>query len=170
MRDRQVNGKQMEVVVPLYSRLMAQGAGSENIQGIFGTTNWGPSLDDAGSQAFVKTFEAEYGQPPSQAAHTAYVQTILYSNAAETAGTFYPPEVIKALEDFECTGVGPGKTLYRGCDHQAFHDILVVRGKAPDQKKNEFDLLETVEQVPGESVMYDCDMMPGELGPYEPTA
>jgi branched-chain amino acid transport system substrate-binding protein len=170
MRDRTANGKQVEVVVPLYSRLMAKGAGSENIQGIFGTTNWSPDLDDKGSLAFTKAFEDEYGQPPSQAAHTAYVQTLLYSNAVETAGTFYPPEVIKTLENFKCTGVGPGNVLYRDCDHQAFHDILVVRGKAPDEKKNEFDLLEIVEQVPGDSLVYDCDMMPGELGPYKPEA
>jgi len=170
MRDREVNGRQMEVVVPLYSRLMAKGAGAENIQGIFGTTDWNWHLDDEGSQAFNKAFEAEYDQPASQAAHTAYVQTILYSNAVETAGTFFPPEVIKALEDFECSGVGPGKMLYRACDHQAFHDILVVRGKAPDQMQNEFDLLETIEQIPGDTLVYDCAMMPGELGPYQPEA
>src|SRR5690606_14560182 len=56
MRDREVNGRQMEVVVPLYSRLMAKGAGAENIQGIFGTTDWNWHLDDEGSQAFNKAF------------------------------------------------------------------------------------------------------------------
>ncbi|MEL6577617.1 MAG: ABC transporter substrate-binding protein, partial [Pseudomonadota bacterium] len=43
MRDKQVNGKDFAIVVPLYSRLMAQGAG-ENVKGIFGSTNWHWSL------------------------------------------------------------------------------------------------------------------------------
>ena len=168
MRERQVNGKQMEIVVPLYSRLMAQGAGSANIDGVLGTTAWNWTAQDAGSQAFVKAFEKEYGFPPSQAAHTCYVQTLLYANACETAGTFYPPEVIKALEGFEFDGAGTGKTLYRAEDHQCLKDILVVRGKGPDAKKGDFDLLEIVAKTPRSEVEYDPAIFGGELGPYEP--
>ena len=105
LRDKQVNGKNFEIIVPLYSRLMAQGAG-KNLQGILGTTNWNWALTDEGSKAFVKSFGKEYGNPPSQAAHTCYVQTLLYANACEVAGTFYPPEVIKALEGFKFDGMG----------------------------------------------------------------
>ena len=35
LRDRQANGKNFEIVVPLFSRLMAQGAGA-NMKGILG--------------------------------------------------------------------------------------------------------------------------------------
>ncbi|WP_420810921.1 substrate-binding protein [Desertimonas flava] len=168
MRDREVDGRPFEVVVPLYSRLMAQGAG-DAIEGIFGTTNWSYKLENPGTEAFVTAFEEAYDQPPSQAAHTAYVQTILYSDAAERAGTFYAPEVIKALEDHTVDGIGHnGSTLYRGCDHQAFHEILVVRGKAPSERDSEFDLLETVKEIPAADVEYECDYFEGDLGPYEP--
>jgi hypothetical protein len=61
----------------------------------------------------VKSFGQEYGFPPSQAARTCYVQTLLYANACETAGTFYPPEVIKTLGGFEFDGMGNGPTEYR---------------------------------------------------------
>ena len=55
LRDKQVNGKDFQIVVPLYSRLMAQGAG-ENIAGIYGTTNWNWSLQDEGSRhLFVRS-------------------------------------------------------------------------------------------------------------------
>jgi branched-chain amino acid transport system substrate-binding protein len=168
MRDKKVNGKDMQVVVPLYSRLMAQGAGLKNIEGVLGTTNWLPTLTDPGSQAFVKAFEAEYKAPPSQAAQTAYLQTILFANAVEKAGTFYPPEVIKALEGLEYEGTGPSKCLYRAEDHQVFKDIFVVRGKSPSKSKDKFDLLEQVAQVPRAQVEYPPSMMPGELGPYQP--
>src|SRR5262249_30126903 len=113
IRDRKVNGKKTEIVVPLYSRLMAKGAGTENIQGILGTSEWSWHLQDPGSKIFTKAFEAEYKEPPSQAAHVSYVQTLLYANAVERAGTFYPPEVIKALEGFEFEGTGKEKVLYR---------------------------------------------------------
>ena len=167
MRDIDKNGKKMQIVVPLYSELMAKGAG-DNIEGVLGTANFNEKLDDAGSQAFIKTFTDEYGFPPSQAAHTAYVQTLLYANACETAGTFYPPEVIKALEGFECEGIGPGKALYRAEDHQNFHDILVVKGKAPSERKDQYDLLEIVKHVPRAEIEYPADTFPGELGPYKP--
>ncbi len=168
IRDMQKNGKDVQVVVPLYSRLMAQGAGAANIDGVYGTTNWNWALDDAGSQAFVKSFEAEYGFPPSQAAQTCYVQTLLYANACETAGTFYPPEVIKTLEGFEFEGMGPGRALYRAEDHQCFKDILVVQGKGPDQKQGEYDLLSIVSHVGRDDVIYPVDTFTGELGPYKP--
>mgnify|MGYP002713061202 CR=1 FL=1 len=164
LRDKVVNGKHFEIIVPLYSRLMAQGAG-DNIKGILGTTNWNWSLQNAGSKAFVKSFGNEYGFPPSQAAHTCYVQTLLYANACEMAGTFYPPEVIRQLEGFKFDGMGNGPTEYRAADHQCFKDVLVVRGN--EHPTSQFDLLEVVQVVPRSQVEYDPSIFGGELGPYE---
>ncbi|MCW5773258.1 MAG: substrate-binding protein [Rhodospirillaceae bacterium] len=164
LRDKMVNGKKFEIVVPLYSRLMAQGAG-KNVRGILGTTNWHWSLKDEGSKAFVKSFGTEFGFPPSQAAHTCYVQTILWANACEQAGTFYPPEVIKALEGFKFDGMGNGPTEYRAADHQCFKTVYVVRGK--EKPANQFDLLEVVKEVPRSAVEYDPKIFGGELGPYK---
>ena len=162
LKDKQVNGKNFEIVVPLFSRLMAQGAGAA-AENILGSANWNWSLEDAGSQAFVKSFGTEYGFPPSQAAHTCYVQALLYADAVERAGTFYAPEVIKALEGFEFDGMGNGPTLYRAADHQCMKDVLVVRGN-PDPQ-SEFDLLEVVKVVPRADVEYDPSIFGGELGP-----
>ena len=126
-----------------------------------------------GSQAFITAFQDKYGFPPSQAAHTAYVQTILYADACERAGTFNPVEVIKALEDHSRSRASARATaFYRGEDHQCFHDILVVKGKAPSARANEYDRLEIVKQVPREEVTYDDDIEAfggpdAELGPYE---
>ena len=154
LRDRLVNGKQMEIIVPLYSRLMAKGAGA-NIKGIFGSANWHWSLTDAGSKAFVKSFGEKYGFPPSQAAHTCYVQTLLYADAVQRAGSFNPCAVAEALEGFEFDGLGNGKTLYRAQDHQCFKDVLVMKGK--DNPTSEFDLLEIVEVTPVDKVTYAPD-------------
>jgi ABC-type branched-subunit amino acid transport system substrate-binding protein len=164
LRDKQVNGKNFEIIVPLYSRLMAQGAG-KNIAGIYGTTNWNWSLQDAGSKAFVKSFGAEYGFPPSQAAQTCYVQTLLYANAVEMAGTFAPTGVIKALEGFKFDGMGNGPTEYRAEDHQCFKKVLVVKGN--EKATSKFDLLKVVQEVPVSQVIYDPKKLGGELGPAD---
>ncbi|MEM6666747.1 MAG: ABC transporter substrate-binding protein [Pseudomonadota bacterium] len=154
LRDKDVNGKQFEIVVPLYSRLMARGAGA-NVKGIFGSTNWHWSLPDDGSKAFVQSFGTKYGFPPSQAAHTCYVQTLLYADAVNRAGSFNPCAVVEALEGFEFDGLGNGPTLYRAEDHQCFKDVLVVKGK--ENPDSEFDLLEIVEVTPVDQVMYAPD-------------
>jgi ABC-type branched-subunit amino acid transport system substrate-binding protein len=164
LRDKTANGKHFEIVVPLYSRLMVQGAGSA-AKGILGTANWHWTLKDDATKVFAKSFGNEYGAPPSQAAHTCYVQTLLYADAVERAGTFYPPEVIKALEGFKFDGLGNGPTEYRAGDHQCMKDCLVMRGAAKPTTR--FDLLEIVKVVPRSQVEYPATMGGGELGPYK---
>lgn len=154
LRDKQVNGKQFEIIVPLYSELMAQGAG-ENVKGIFGSANWDWRLSDEGTKAFTKSFGQKYGFPPSQAAQTCYVQALLYADAAQRAGTFDPCAIVKELEGFEFDGLGNGKTLYRAEDHQCFKNVLVMRGN--EKPTNKYDLLEIVEETPVDRVMYPVD-------------
>ena len=160
LRAAQANGKQFEIVVPLYSELMARGAGP-NIKGILGSQNWDWKLENelgerySGTNAFVQSFGTKYGFPPSQAAHTCYVQTLLYADAVQRAGSFAPCAVGEALKGFEFDGMGNGPTLYRGDDHQCFKDVLVVRGK--ENPENEFDLVEIVEVTPVDQVTYAPD-------------
>lgn len=170
LRDKMVNGKQFEIVVPLYSELMAAGAG-ENVQGVIGSMNWNWQLQDAGSKAFVKSFGEKYGRPPSNSAQTCYAQTLLYADACERAGTFNPCGVAEALEGFEFDGLGNGPTLYRADDHQCFKDVLVMKGK--ENPTNEYDTLEIVEVTPRAQVEYAADhpmFAGGDLGKCNPGA
>jgi branched-chain amino acid transport system substrate-binding protein len=170
LRDKQVNGKNFEIVVPLYSELMAKGAG-KNIAGIVGSQNWDWKLENekgaryTGTNAFVQSFGAKYGFPPSQAAQTCYAQTLLYADAVSRGKSFNPCSVVEALEGFEFDGLGNGPTLYRKDDHQCFKDVVVVRGK--ENPENEFDLVEIVEVTPTEQVTYPADhpmFAGGDLG------
>ncbi|MDG1737277.1 MAG: substrate-binding protein [Paracoccaceae bacterium] len=164
LRDKVVNGKNFEIVVPLYSELMAAGAG-KNVEGVIGSMNWNWQLTDEGTKAFVKSFGEKYGRPPSNSAHTCYVQTILYADACERAGTFNPCGVGEALEGFEFDGMGNGPTLYRAEDHQCFKDVLVMKGK--ENPSNEYDTLQILEVTPRAQVEYAPDhpmFAGGELG------
>lgn len=176
LREKQVNGKNFEIVVPLYSELMARGAG-KNIAGIVGSQNWDWKLENEkgdrykGTNAFVKSFGEKYGFPPSQAAQTCYAQTLLYADAVARAKSFNPCAVVEALEGYEFDGLGNGPTLYRAGDHQCFKDVVVVRGK--ENPENEFDLVEIVEVTPAEQVTYPIDhpmFAGGELGDCNPGA
>ena len=149
--SKQVNGKDFKIVVPLYSELMAAGAG-DAIKGIYGSMNYNWQLDNAGSKAFVKSFGEKYGKPPSNSAQTCYAQVLLYADACERAGTFNPCGVKEALEGFEFDGLGNGPTLYRAADHQCFKDVLVVRGS--ENPTSAFDTLEIVEITPRAQVEY----------------
>jgi ABC-type branched-subunit amino acid transport system substrate-binding protein len=158
----------MEIVVPLYNRLMAQAA-SDSIEGIFGTADWNWKLGEEFTQSFVESFQNEFDQPPSYAARLAYTQTLQYAAAVERAGTFYPPEVIRELEDYTFSNAGLGEENLRACDHQAFRDVLVVQGKAPSERESEFDLLNVVNQTARDDIGYACDAGPAaecELGEY----
>ncbi|GAB5437570.1 substrate-binding protein [Falsiruegeria mediterranea] len=168
--DKVVNNKDFKIVVPLYSELMAAGAG-ENIKGVLGSMNWNWQLQDEGTKAFVKSFGEKYGKPPSNSAQTCYAQVLLYADACERAGTFNPCGVAEALEGFEFDGLGNGKTLYRADDHQCFKDVLVVRGAL--NPTNAYDTLEIVEVTPVEQVTYAPDhpmFAGGDLGKCNPGA
>ncbi len=181
--DKQVNGKDFQIVVPLYSELMAAGAG-ENIKGVIGSMNYNWQLDNEGSKAFVKSFGEKYGKPPSNSAQTCYAQVLLYADACERAGSFNPCAVEAALtgegdqlpgidsesnRGFVFDGLGNGQTLYRSADHQCFKDVLVVQGK--EEPKNKYDTLEIVEVTPVQHVWYEPDnpmFAGGELGECNP--
>ncbi len=170
LRDKQVNGKDFQIVVPLYSELMAAGAGA-NVQGVFGSMNWNWQLQDEVTKAFVKSFGEKYGRPPSNSAHTCYAQVMLYADAVERAGTFNPCGVVEALEGFEFDGLGNGPTLYRADDHQCFKDVLVMKGK--ENPSSEYDTLEIVEVTPRAQVEYAPDhpmFAGGSLGECNPGA
>ena len=170
LKDKTVNGKQFEIVVPLISELMAKGAGA-NIKGIPGSSDWNWKLPDEGTKAFVKSYGTEYGMPPSQAAHVCYAQTLLYADAVTRAKSFNPCAVVEALEGFTFDGLGYGPTVYRKEDHQAFKDVLVVKGK--DTPDNEYDVLEITKVVPVADVSYPVDdkmFAGGDLGKCNPGA
>jgi ABC-type branched-subunit amino acid transport system substrate-binding protein len=159
---------EMELLVPLYNRPMAEAAGGA-IEGVFGTIAWDSQIDNAPSNEFTQAFGDEYdGRTPSGPAQLAYAQTLQYAAAAERAGTFYPPEVIRQLEDYEYDNIGMGSETMRGCDHQAIRDVPVVRGLSADQQ-GEGRYFEIVNVTSRDQLWYGCDEGPAaecELGPY----
>lgn len=158
----------MELMVPLYNRPMAEAAGGA-IEGVYGTVAWDSQIDNTPSQEFVEAYQSEYDRIPSGPAQLAYAQTLQYAAAVERAETFYPPEVIKQLEDFEYDNIGMGSETMRACDHQAQRDVPVVQGLSASEQSdgNYFNIVNITSR---DDLGYACDAGPAaecELGSYE---
>jgi hypothetical protein len=82
------------------------------------------------------------------------------------AGTFYPPDVIKQYEKGETFPSMVGDVRFRPEDHQLIRPVVIVRGKAKKDMKNEEDYWEVIEVVPGEPLMQKPDAFGCDLGPY----
>ena len=106
-------------------------------------SSWHWALSDEASKVFVRSFGSSFGFPPSQVAHTCYVQVLLYANACELAGSFAPPAIWEVLEGFEFSGTGNGEALYNGADHQTYQATVMASTKG-GRSENEFDTLEIV--------------------------
>ena len=159
----------MEIVVPLYDTIAANSA-SDDIGGVYGTVDWNWQLgeEDEFAQAFVDAYREAEGGVPSYAARLAYSATMRYAAAVERAETFYPPEVIKQLEDHEYDNTGIGEAVSRRCDHQSQRDVFVVQGREPSEQEDGA-LLSLVGTTDKETAGYDCDAGPAancELGDY----
>lgn len=158
----------LEIIVPLYNRLMARAAGG-SIEGIFGTADWNWQLDNEMTDVLVESYRNEYDRNPSYGARLGYHATMMYSAAAERAGTFYPPEVIRELEghSYSNSGLGTEETM-RQCDHQSMRPVPVVRGlPAADHEDGRF--FEIVELTSRDDLGYGCDAGPSaecSLGEY----
>ncbi|MUV57566.1 ABC-type branched-chain amino acid transport system, substrate-binding protein [Halogeometricum rufum] len=158
----------MEILVPLYNRPMAEAAGGA-IEGIYGTVAWDSQIDNEPSNQFTQAFQDEYDRVPSGPAQLAYAQTLQYAAAVERAGTFYPPEVIKQLEDYEYDNIGMGAETMRACDHQAQRDVPVVQG-LPESEQESGRYFDIINITSREELGYACDEGPAaecELGPAE---
>lgn len=151
------------VVIPLYTRAVAQTAGGA-IEDVIGTIAWDPSIDTPLSEQFQSAFSKEYeggtgsasSSIPSGPAHVAYTQTLQYAHAVARAGTFDPEEVIPALEDWEY-GAGIGAQTMRACDHQSMRPVPIVRGRPGSQQDfgRYYDLIDTTREA-----TYECSEGP----------
>jgi len=157
----------MTLVVPYMSPYLAQEVGQDLIAGVYAGLDFYWDMGDKYPLAkqFVDKFEAKYGYKPEWGAEAGYMQIALWADAVETAGTFYPPEIIKAYESekkYADSLVGP--VSWRAADHQLIRPVVVVKGKKTADMKSKDDYYEVVEVVPGDGITQDPTMFGCALG------
>lgn len=162
--------RKMALVVPNISPFQARDVGAGLMQGAYGTLDFWWTMQNKYPLArdFIRSFYEKHNYYPRWGAHIGYMQTLVWAVSVERAGTFYPPEVIKALESSRANpyGTSLGNVYYRAEDHQMVRPVPIVVGKAPSKMKNPEDFYDIVEIVPGEDVMSPPDRRSCHLGPY----
>jgi ABC-type branched-subunit amino acid transport system substrate-binding protein len=158
----------MKLVIPYQVPFLSKEVGAKVMEGVYAATDFWWTLEDKYPVAkmFVEAFDKKYGYKPEWGANNAYMQFAMWADACERAGTFYPPEVIKAYEAGQHIHSTVGDVYFRAADHQLVRPVIIVRGKAPSAMKNKEDFWEVTEIVPGAGLMQAPDAFGCHLGDY----
>mgnify|MGYP006268929489 CR=1 FL=1 len=155
----------MSQVFPYMAPFLPEELGPEIMAGVYGATDFWWTLADENDKAamFVDAFKSKYGYNPEWGAHTGFLQTMLYADAVERAGTFDPKAVIETYESGYTIDTTLGEVSWRKEDHQLIRPVHVVVGKTKDEMGNPEDLLKIVGRAEGKDVMppiekFGCQM------------
>lgn len=158
----------MTLVMPYMAPFFANEVGADLLQGVYGTTEFWWTLADHNHLAkeFVDDFDKRNGRKPGWSAHIAFLQTMLWARAIESAHTFHPPTVVKEYEKGNKIETDLGKVWWRAEDHQLVRPVFVIRGKKPSDMHSKDDFYDIVESVPGDEVMPPVGLFGCKLGSY----
>jgi len=158
----------MTLVIPYQIPFLAKEVGPEIMGGVLAATDFWWTLEDKYPLAkmFVDAFYKKYGYRPEWGAENSYMSIAMWARMVSEAGTFYPPDVIKAYEKGEPFDSMVGPVHFRSEDHQLVRPVVIVRGKHPKEMKNSEDYWEVLEVVPGEPLMQKPDAFGCNLGDY----
>jgi ABC-type branched-subunit amino acid transport system substrate-binding protein len=158
----------MNMVIPYQIPFLAKEVGPELTEGVFAATDFWWTLEDKYPLAkmFVDAFQKKYSYRPEWGAENSYMQFAIWARMVSEAGTFYPPDVIKQYEKGETFPSMVGDVRFRPEDHQLIRPVVIVRGKAPKDMKNEEDYWEVLDIVPGEPLMQKPGAVGCDLGSY----
>jgi ABC-type branched-subunit amino acid transport system substrate-binding protein len=158
----------MKVLLPYMSGYLEKEIGAELMQGAIAVNGFWWTMQDTNAVAkdFVEAYDKKYGGKPRDAALYAYLGMILWADAVERAKSFYPPDVVKALEAGVVRDTPVGKMTFRAEDHQGDASFPIMRGKKPADMKNPDDFFDIIEVVDGKSVMAPVGLLGCKLGGY----
>src|SRR4051794_13445735 len=157
----------MKLVVPYQVPFLARETGGL-MQGVYAATDYWWTIEDKYPLAklFNAAFEKKFGYKPEWGAENAYVSFAHWARMVEEAGSFYPPDVIKAYEKGETLPSLVGDVHYRKEDHQCVRPVIIVKGKQQKDMKGKEDYYDIVEIIPGKDLMQKPDAFGCKLGDY----
>ena len=155
-----------KLVIPYQIPFLSKEVGPELMQGVYAATDFWWTLEDKYPLAkmFVESFQKKFGYRPEWGANNGYMSFALWADAVERAGSFYPPDVIKAYESGNKNDSTVGEVSFRAADHQLIRPVVIVRGKVPKEMKNPEDYWEVLDIVPGGPLMQAPDAFECHLG------
>jgi ABC-type branched-subunit amino acid transport system substrate-binding protein len=157
-----------KLVIPYQTPFLAREVGQDVMGGVYAATSYWWTMEDKYPLAkmFNEAFEKKYNYKPEWGAQCLYLSFAMWANMVETAGTFYPPAVIKAYEAGKEMDSMVGKVHFRPQDHQLVRPVIIVRGKKAADMKGKEDWWEVLDVLPGEPLMQKPDAFGCKLGDY----
>lgn len=151
--------KKMKYVIPLLSPFLEKPLGPDVLGGLYGAMPWYWGMEEKFPLAkyFNAEFQKKFDYIPRFNAAECYNSMIVWADAVERAGTFYPPEVIKALESGHKVDTIAGQVWFRAEDHQGVSPVPVLQGKTKSEIHGPADNYKLIDIVPGEKVMEPLD-------------
>lgn len=154
--------KEMTIFNAFITNVVAKGLPPEALEGVYAMHYFYydlsafPDKEVAKSaKEFTDLYRAKYNRPPDAYAAIAYIAYMEMFRGFEAAKSFDPQKVSTALRtnNGQFNSVkGPARWRV---DHAAEykHAAFLVKGKGPNERKNEWDLFTVMGSVGGESVM-----------------
>lgn len=138
--------------------------GLQVAQGLVLTTSFYWDLNDA-TRAWSARFFKENGKMPSMTQAGVYSGVLHYLKAVQAVGTKDPEAVAAKMRATRVDDMFARGGVLRP-DGLMVHDLLLVRAKAPEQSKSDWDLYEVLSRVPGAEAFPDpktagCPLMAG---------
>ena len=129
---------------------------AEGPEGVLGTIQYlfyYPQTPE--NKAFVKAFEAAYGNPPGFPAFDAYLTAHFIAEAFRKAGAIDKEKFVDALEGLKVKSPVGGMVEMRACDHQAMYPMYFgVTTKTPQY---DFVVASDIKTLTGEEVLPTCE-------------
>jgi branched-chain amino acid transport system substrate-binding protein len=125
------------------------GAGLDALSGYWQSL-WYHGLEIPASQAFTQAYMERHDMPPENQAWGDYVAVKILAQAMNEADSTDTDDLIAYLESgatFDILKARPGR--FRPRDHQLLQEMYVVKVKEAAESKDEWDIFDVVEAVPG---------------------
>jgi len=143
------------------TNVVAKGIPGDAVKGLYSMHYFYWDLSELGDKELAKraleyanAYREKYGYPPDAYATIAYVAANELFRAVQLAGSFDAEAVTKAINENPefMTVKGPAKWRM---DHTPIYKYagFLVKGKAPEEKKSEWDLFHVIGYQGGEAVM-----------------
>lgn len=123
---------------------MLRGIGSDALEGMYLADHWNHAMPNEWTKTFVEKYKKRWGVIPGDYAAAKYLECQLMERVIKKTGSSDPKVLIPALEKIGSFDGPCGKEHLAGWYHQIEHDFLLLRGKAPSEKKYDDDFVEVI--------------------------
>jgi branched-chain amino acid transport system substrate-binding protein len=136
--------EKMKVFTNAATQNMLRGIGSETLQGMYLADHWNIAMPNEWTKSFSQKFFKKYKVYPGDTGASNYHICEIMERVITETGSNDPKVLIPALEKLGTFDGPDGKETMSSWNHQIEHDYLLLRGKAPSEKKFAEDYVEVI--------------------------